>query len=117
MHIEKLHIQNFRGLQEIILNFPPTNLAVFIGMNGAGKSSILDVQNTNCYTLCEYQKDFHRLSVGVGFPHPLHSICNTQKSLAATVLTYIPLFSFLVYLHGTLIGTLGKRLHSFQEPS
>ncbi|MBO3457198.1 AAA family ATPase [Aetokthonos hydrillicola Thurmond2011] len=42
MHIEKLHIQNFRGLQEIILNFHQTNLAVFIGINGAGKSSILD---------------------------------------------------------------------------
>jgi len=42
MHIEKLHIQNFRGLPEIILNFPETNLAIFIGVNGAGKSSILD---------------------------------------------------------------------------
>jgi len=42
MHIEKLHIQNFRGLEEIILNFPKSNLAVFIGINGAGKSSILD---------------------------------------------------------------------------
>ncbi len=42
MHIEKLHIQNFRGLQEIILNFPTTNESVLIGINGAGKSSILD---------------------------------------------------------------------------
>lgn len=42
MYIEKLHIHNFRGLQEIILNFPQTKLAVFIGVNGAGKSSILD---------------------------------------------------------------------------
>ncbi len=42
MHIEKLHIQNFRGLQEIILNFPQSNLAVLVGRNGAGKSSILD---------------------------------------------------------------------------
>jgi predicted ATP-binding protein involved in virulence len=42
MHIEKLHIQNFRGLQEIILNFPKSNESVFIGINGAGKSSILD---------------------------------------------------------------------------
>ena len=42
MHIEKLHIQNFRGLPEIILNFPHSNLVVFIGINGSGKSSILD---------------------------------------------------------------------------
>ena len=42
MHIEKLHIQNFRGLREVILNFPQTNLTVLIGINGAGKSSVLD---------------------------------------------------------------------------
>jgi predicted ATP-binding protein involved in virulence len=42
MRIEKLHIQNFRGFQDITLNFPKSNLAVFIGINGAGKSTILD---------------------------------------------------------------------------
>ena len=42
MHIEKLQIQNFRGLRSIILNFPSSNLVVLIGINGAGKSSILD---------------------------------------------------------------------------
>ncbi|MDJ0799762.1 MAG: AAA family ATPase [Calothrix sp. MO_167.B12] len=42
MHIEKLHIQNFRGFKEIIINFPRSNIAVFIGINGSGKSSILD---------------------------------------------------------------------------
>ncbi|GAA6620247.1 AAA family ATPase [Scytonema sp. NUACC26] len=42
MYIEKLHVQNFRGLREVILNFPQSNLIVLIGINGAGKSSILD---------------------------------------------------------------------------
>ncbi len=42
MRLEKLHIQNFRGLGEVILNFPQTNLTVLIGINGAGKSSVLD---------------------------------------------------------------------------
>lgn len=42
MRIEKLHIQNFRGFEDITLNFPKSKLAVFIGINGAGKSSILD---------------------------------------------------------------------------
>ena len=42
MRIEKLHIQNFRGFEDITLNFPKSNTAVFIGINGAGKSSILD---------------------------------------------------------------------------
>lgn len=42
MRIETLHIQNFRGFQDITLNFQSSNLAVFIGINGAGKSTILD---------------------------------------------------------------------------
>ena len=41
MHIEELHLQNFRGFQELKLKLPP-DLAVFIGSNGSGKSSILD---------------------------------------------------------------------------
>lgn len=41
MYIEELHLENFRGFQELTLNFP-SNLAVFIGVNGSGKSSILD---------------------------------------------------------------------------
>ncbi|GAA6618624.1 AAA family ATPase [Scytonema sp. NUACC26] len=42
MRLEKLHIQNFRGLREVLLTFPQTNLTVLIGINGAGKSSVLD---------------------------------------------------------------------------
>jgi predicted ATP-binding protein involved in virulence len=42
MRVETLHIQNFRGFQDITLNFPKSNVAVLIGINGAGKSSILD---------------------------------------------------------------------------
>ena len=41
MRIEELHLQNFRGFRELKLTFPP-DLAVFIGSNGSGKSSILD---------------------------------------------------------------------------
>lgn len=42
MRIETLHIQNFRGFQDITLNLTASKLAVFIGINGAGKSTILD---------------------------------------------------------------------------
>ncbi len=42
MRIETLHIQNFRGFQDITLNLTKSNIAVFIGINGAGKSTILD---------------------------------------------------------------------------
>lgn len=41
MYIEELHLKNFRGFQELTLQFP-RNLAVIVGVNGSGKSSILD---------------------------------------------------------------------------
>ena len=41
MRIEELYLQNFRGFRELKLTLPP-DLAVFIGSNGSGKSSILD---------------------------------------------------------------------------
>ncbi|MEQ8970244.1 MAG: AAA family ATPase [Coleofasciculus sp. C1-SOL-03] len=42
MHIDKLHIQNFRCFQEIHFKFPSDNTAILIGINGSGKSSVLD---------------------------------------------------------------------------
>jgi len=42
MKIKELNLRNFRGFQEFDIKFPSSNLAVFIGINGAGKSSILD---------------------------------------------------------------------------
>jgi predicted ATP-binding protein involved in virulence len=41
MHIERLRMQNFRGFKDVTIDFP-SNLAVFIGVNGSGKSSIID---------------------------------------------------------------------------
>lgn len=41
MHIEKLRMENFRGFKDVTIDFP-SNLAVFIGVNGSGKSSIID---------------------------------------------------------------------------
>lgn len=43
MRIEELHLKNFRCFKELDIQFPKSNLAVFIGLNGAGKSAILDV--------------------------------------------------------------------------
>jgi len=42
MKIKELNLRNFRGFKELDIKFPSSNLAVFIGINGAGKSSILD---------------------------------------------------------------------------
>jgi len=43
MKIKKLEIHNFRSFRQAILDFPESNLAVFIGVNGQGKSSLLDL--------------------------------------------------------------------------
>ena len=42
MKVKKLELNNFRGFRKATIEFPDSNLAVFIGTNGKGKSSILD---------------------------------------------------------------------------
>ena len=42
MRIEQLEVKNFRCLENITIEFPANNLAVIVGVNGAGKSAILD---------------------------------------------------------------------------
>ena len=46
MRIEKLSLKNFRGFEELEIEFPTKEqeggLAVFIGVNGSGKTSVLD---------------------------------------------------------------------------
>jgi predicted ATP-binding protein involved in virulence len=43
MRIQSLYLSDFRGFRELRVDFPKdNNVAVFIGVNGAGKSSILD---------------------------------------------------------------------------
>ena len=41
MKIKELYLKNFRCFEELTINFP-TDYTVFIGNNGAGKSSILN---------------------------------------------------------------------------
>ncbi len=41
MEIKELHLTNFRGFEQLDVVFPD-RLAVFIGVNGAGKSAVLD---------------------------------------------------------------------------
>jgi predicted ATP-binding protein involved in virulence len=60
MRIEELHLKNFRCFKELDIKFHKSNLAVFIGLNGAGKTAILDAillllsnyqeKNKNFYT-------------------------------------------------------------------
>ncbi len=42
MRIKAIKIENFRGFNKFSIDFPENNLAVFIGNNGKGKSSLLD---------------------------------------------------------------------------
>jgi predicted ATP-binding protein involved in virulence len=41
MHIEHLELKNYAGFTDFSLDFPKGNLAVFIGENGSGKTSII----------------------------------------------------------------------------
>ncbi len=44
MRIKKLELKNFRGFEELTIDFPEgeSGLAVFVGVNGSGKTSVLD---------------------------------------------------------------------------
>jgi len=56
MKIEKIQVNNFRGFKgEHIIDFDP-NLNVFVGRNGAGKSSILDAVGIG---LCWFLKELN----------------------------------------------------------
>lgn len=42
MYVKCLKMQNFRGISDLTLEFESNKPTVFIGVNGVGKSSILD---------------------------------------------------------------------------
>lgn len=44
MYIKRLELENYRGFRNLVIDFPAeaNNLNVFVGINGSGKSSILD---------------------------------------------------------------------------
>lgn len=42
MRVKRLKMENFRGFKELSIDFPEKGCAVLIGVNGAGKSSILE---------------------------------------------------------------------------
>ncbi len=48
MRIKNLQLENFRGFEKLDIEFPTdSNVAVFIGENGSGKSSLLDAIKAN----------------------------------------------------------------------
>lgn len=51
MKIKKLEINNFRGFKNATIEFPEDNIAVLVGVNGSGKSSVLDALGINIRTI------------------------------------------------------------------
>jgi predicted ATP-binding protein involved in virulence len=53
MKIKHIKIQDFRGIEDLSLDFGSNNINVIIGVNGVGKSSVIDCL---CLLLAEYVK-------------------------------------------------------------
>jgi predicted ATP-binding protein involved in virulence len=58
MKIKHVRIQDFRGIEDLSLDFGSDNINVIIGMNGVGKSSIIDCL---CLLLSAYVKELRRV--------------------------------------------------------
>lgn len=72
MRIKELKLHNFRGIKDLDLIFDTQqNVIVLVGVNGVGKSSILDCINA----LVRYHKAvFRNESIENGYPHSLYSV-------------------------------------------
>ena len=63
MRIKELYLKNFRCFDELTINFP-TDYTVFIGNNGAGKSSILNALQISLYSFVDAaQHDMRNYSI------------------------------------------------------
>lgn len=74
MKIKELHLTNFRGFEQLDIVFP-NRLAVFIGVNGAGKSAVLDAISSSFYAL------FNKLNFLSGAVTTPHNIPLSQKDI------------------------------------
>jgi len=55
MWIKKLEMKHFRGFEELTVQFPEKGSAVFVGVNGSGKTSLLEATMLLLMTIMEYQ--------------------------------------------------------------
>lgn len=55
MRIQRLELKNYRGFSDLSIDFPESGATVFIGWNGAGKTSVLEVLNNLNRLVCNYQ--------------------------------------------------------------
>jgi predicted ATP-dependent endonuclease of OLD family len=70
MHIDELHIQNFRCFKEIKIYFPQDNLAILIGINASGKSAIL-----NCIAALLIQLETRIIEIEITNFFELENVC------------------------------------------
>jgi predicted ATP-binding protein involved in virulence len=87
MHIKQIHIKNFRGIHEMELELHP-KLNVFIGANGAGKSTILDAVGylfAPIVKLWEPEKQYPFQHSGDDFPEFEISVGETMSELSCMI--------------------------------
>jgi predicted ATP-binding protein involved in virulence len=60
MKIKHIQIKDFRGIDELFLDFGPDNINVIIGINGVGKSSVIDCL---CLLLSQYVKKLREIFI------------------------------------------------------
>ena len=97
MHIEKLRMQNFRGFKDVTIDFP-SNLAVFIGVNGSGKSSIIDCLDNLLFKLIQplipvYRDDLARLTGLTEYDISNGSSTTTINELTVSFLSFKKAYS------------------------
>ena len=49
MRVKRLKIENFRGVTNLDLSFENSQMVVFAGINGAGKTTVLEAMQENSF--------------------------------------------------------------------
>ncbi|MDC0834706.1 AAA family ATPase [Geitlerinema sp. CS-897] len=83
MKIQNLKITNFRGIRELDLDFSDRDLVVLVGVNGVGKSSILDISRILLSYLAEWLNDWQYYSeiLSLSTPNVDKPLSLIEKSL------------------------------------
>lgn len=88
MKVKRLTMQSFRGIGDLTLEFPTDEPIVFIGINGVGKSSILDCLAIllSCFIgRIQFDPDSRtRILTFNGFILKMYVKATSQKDVAST---------------------------------
>jgi predicted ATP-binding protein involved in virulence len=100
MRLKEIHLTNFRCFEQLDIELP-TRLAVFLGVNGAGKTAILDAI---CLNFIEIANNIASNEVVNSFPLGTFGDIKigTDRAVLIFVLEYLELKNFRVYLDNSL---------------